>query len=660
MAAVGIGSTLGRYQVMAEIGQGGMSVVYRAHDTQLQRDVAVKVMHPFLAEQEEARERFKREAVAVARLRHANIIQIFDYSDAGMDATYIVMELVAGTPLSTLLSQGPLGPPEAGGVLARPVADALQAAHTAGVIHRDLKPENILVGSSGVLKLTDFGIARILDNQTLTVTGTLLGSPAYMAPEYIEGQATDARADIFSFGAMLYQLTVGELPFTGPSPHALLKRIASGQYKPADQANPNIHAHLARIIQRCLEVLPAKRYADAGALLADLDAFLAPLQLHDPQEYQRLLVDPPAYARRLEKDLVERYALLGRTALKARRTNLAMAHFDRVLTLDPQHKEVRALLNMLSRRSAALRALRVGAGLVVAGALVATGWQAWLRYVPTSPAAPVADSAPPAALAVPPPPQRQIVQVTLLGQGDLFLDGALWRHNISGTLTESLPTGPHALRFVNANRSDARAFILGPETAAPVRLDVRGAPPPQPAVQTPMPPAAPPPPPPPSSNLAAQRRLVEFKPAGQWISLYIDGSPTPAVKEEMRTFSVPLTYGKHRLRFTNDKAQPLEEDLTVSATEPVHAQLVRLRPLDAKLRLKNAPDGAVIEVAQRRFVVNEHTRADPIFVPLPEGQGAKEYEVVVHGNDGVKILLRTRVLFRPGEEQTLAIDGKPL
>ncbi|HET6343766.1 MAG TPA: hypothetical protein VFH51_02490, partial [Myxococcota bacterium] len=158
---------------------------------------------------------------------------------------------------------------------------------------------------------------------------------------------------------------------------------------------------------------------------------------------------------------------------------------------------------------------------------------------------------------------------------------------------------------------------------------------------------------------AVKRRAVEFKPAGQWVTLFVDDDPTPVVKEEMRVFRVPLTYGKHRLRFINDKAQPLEEELVVGDTEPLQV-LVRLRPLDAKLRVSGPPDGSVVEVAGRRFVINERTREDPIFVPLPEGHGSKEYDVVVRSQDGNRELWRQRLLFRPGEEQALAIEPQPL
>lgn len=597
-----VGSRLGRYEVIGEIGQGGMSVVYRARDLQLERDVAIKVMHTFLAEQPEARVRFHREAVAVARLHHPNIIEIFDYSEENTDTTYIVTELVEGQPLVKLLRNGPITPPEAGLVLMRPIADALRAAHAAGVIHRDLKPENILVSSAGVLKLTDFGIARILDDQTLTMTGTLLGSPAYMAPEYIEGHNPDARADIFSFGAMLYQIVIGQLPFSGPTPHALLKKIVTGDYVPPDQANPAVHPRLTRLLRCCLALDPDARYANSQALLDEIDSFLAMLNIEPEAARIALLKDPAAYSSDLIATLDATYFRLGKVALALGDTGVAVEHFDRVLSLVPNHKEVRRILNRLSRRTLLMRGVRsVGLGLV-GGLALAYGIATWMMSQPAQPAVPA------------PAPAAEMSPAS----------AAPW-----AVVPTNKPTPP--------------------ELSTPTPT----------SVTTPAAPAAPSTPPKKAPAPAVKIRDVEIKPAGQWVTLHVDDNPEPVIKEEMRVFHVSLSLGKHRLRFTNDKAQPLEQEVTVSDTEPVQI-LVRLRPLDAKLRIDGAPDGAVVEVAERRFVLNEHTRGDPIFVPLPEGQGAKEYEVVVHSQDGTQEFLRQHVLFRPGEEQTLAVAPKPL
>ena len=596
-----VASRLGRYEIIGEIGQGGMSVVYRAHDAQLRRDVAIKVMHGFLADLPEARHRFHREAVAVARLRHPNIIEIFDYSSDGNHVAYMVTELIEGQPLSRWLPNHALPFPEAAVVLLCPIAAALAAAHAAGVLHRDLKPENILVTTSGTMKLTDFGIARLLDDQSLTRTGTLLGSPAYMAPEHIEGRVPDARADIFSFGAMLYQIATGILPFTAPSPHALLKKIAAGEYVAPAQVNPHIHATLAGIIKRCLAVDPAQRYASCADLLTALQQFLQPLNVPPATALTDLFADAGAFYQRLQNQLPSVYLRLGKQALRAGHPGVALDHFDRVLSLVPDHAEVRGILRRMARRRIATRvALAMAASCV----LTAATW-AVLRHPVVAPPRPV-----------------KVATATTRTQAAI--------PSVATAPPRSSPRPP----AVAATGVTPLVALPSADTKSALPRHI-------------------------ADNLPIPMREVQFKPAGQWVTLYVDHDPNPAVKEQMRDFRVALTLGKHHLRFTNDRAQVLEQDIEVGATQPRQI-LVRLRPLDAKLFVADAPNGAVVEVAERRFVINERTRGDPIFVPLPEGTGATEYDVVVRSSDGTREFLRRRVLMRPGEEQTLAVDGKPL
>jgi len=207
--------TLQRYTLLEEVGQGGMAVVYRATDTTLNREVAVKVLHPHLASQLESRARLQREAHAVAKLRHENILEIFDYSGPDSASSYIVTEFIDGQTLKEFVAAHPLAYPEVAALIAVEIGGALAHAHAAGIIHRDVKPENVMIRKDGVLKLMDFGIAQVVDLQRMTVTGQLLGSPAYMAPELIEGKPLDFRTDVFAVGVMLYQLATGSLPFAG-------------------------------------------------------------------------------------------------------------------------------------------------------------------------------------------------------------------------------------------------------------------------------------------------------------------------------------------------------------------------------------------------------------------------------------------------------------
>src|SRR4029078_9099104 len=187
-APVGIevGQVLDKYELLERVGQGGMAVVYRGLDRNLRRTVAVKVLHRHLADHKEARQRFEREAHAVAKLRHENILEIFDYSGKGSSDSYIVTEVIRGRPLPAFIAAHHIGFPEIAAMVVVEVCRALQHAHSLGVLHRDVKPENIMIRDDGVLKLMDFGIAQIVDSQRMTVTGQLLGSPAYMSPEHVE------------------------------------------------------------------------------------------------------------------------------------------------------------------------------------------------------------------------------------------------------------------------------------------------------------------------------------------------------------------------------------------------------------------------------------------------------------------------------------------
>ena len=188
---------LGRYEVEREAGQGGMAVVHRGIDHVLGRPVAIKVLHPHLLQQKEARERFAREARVIAMLRHPGIVEVYDYSGAESDRAFIVTEFVDGESLEAFFSRVGAFPPEVAALVTAAAGDALAHAHERGVIHRDVKPENLMVRRDGVLKLMDFGIAHVVDMEHLTMTGTVLGSPAHMSPEQVDGRALDARTDVF-------------------------------------------------------------------------------------------------------------------------------------------------------------------------------------------------------------------------------------------------------------------------------------------------------------------------------------------------------------------------------------------------------------------------------------------------------------------------------
>ena len=338
-----------------------MSIVYRARDEQLKREVAVKVLHGFLARQDEARRRFHREAVAVAKLRHPSILEIYDYSGPDTDEAYIVTELIEGETLRDRVQRSGVPPhPELGALVCFELVGALRHAHEQGVIHRDLKPENVMITRAGQLKLMDFGIAQIMEGGTkLTTTGTLLGSPAHMAPELIDGKRSDHRADIFSLGTILYWLCTGHLPFEAPNPSALFRRILEGRYDPPQMIEPKIGNGLARIITRVLAPDPEARYQDVSELQTDLEGELAEVGLLPSRAHvTALLTDEESFVHEFTPTLIDRLVRRGKEALEARRVARATDLFNRVLAVDPHHEEVAALVSQIGQRAALGRQLR--------------------------------------------------------------------------------------------------------------------------------------------------------------------------------------------------------------------------------------------------------------------------------------------------------------
>jgi len=212
-----IGRTLGNFEIIDEIGRGGMGVVYRAKQVSLNRVVALKVFTPEMAQSETSAERFHREALSMARLSHPNIVDVIEVGEE--DGTqYFAMQLVEGGSLSDLIRERGSLSSERAADLAAQIADALDHAHANGIIHRDIKPDNILLNAHGRAVVTDFGIAKMTEVSQLTQTGSAIGTPDYMPPEVLRGNPLDGRADIYSLGVVLFQMITGRAPFTATTP----------------------------------------------------------------------------------------------------------------------------------------------------------------------------------------------------------------------------------------------------------------------------------------------------------------------------------------------------------------------------------------------------------------------------------------------------------
>ena len=266
-------SQLGRYEVISELGQGAMGVVYKARDPLIDREVAIKTINLSLAleEREEYEARFYQEAKAAGRLGHPNIVTIYDVGRTG-DIAYIAMEYLHGRELRDVLNENKILPVSQVLDIIIQVAQGLSYAHEHEIVHRDVKPSNVMIIRDGHVKITDFGIARMASAAVRTQTGMVLGSPKYMSPEQVLGKLTDQRSDIFSLGVMLYEMLTGQVPFIGENVNAIMYQTLNAIPAPPSNANPAVPEMLNYIVAKALAKDLDARYQNAGELVNDLRA----------------------------------------------------------------------------------------------------------------------------------------------------------------------------------------------------------------------------------------------------------------------------------------------------------------------------------------------------------------------------------------------------
>ena len=515
-----IGSILEKYEVQQKIGEGGMATVYRARHTSLGRDVAIKVLHPHLSSSARNRERFAREARAIAHLDHDGVLKIFDYSGIDTDECYIVTELVDGPTLQSLISEHERLPSELLLLVAHQLVAALGYAHSLGIVHRDLKPENVMVRKDGAVKLMDFGIARFLDEVNLTMTGALVGSPAYMSPEQALEKPVDARSDLFSLGTLLFHAVTGQLPFSGSNPSLILRNIIEGRRPEVLELAPDANDGLAELIERLLQTDAGDRPASCEAALAEVEAALAAVEV-DPADptwsVQRWLLDPQGWAAQAQAHLRGVLLRRGKDRLSAGDHLGALRVFNRLLSIDEDNAEVLTLVQGMHTTGkgeghgrSALPWLAAAAALLLGTTL------AWAFWPDPPPAALINVGESPAAEVKPAP----------------------------------LPESPAPQPVVAPEPSPAPTPAAEPR---PVKIS---------PVYRQSPPRRPPPPGP--DGLPVEPGRITVVVPGSWGRIYIDNTLIGRTGE---VGVMKVTPGRHTLRVENDLSLPWDRPFDVAPGE---------------------------------------------------------------------------------------------
>ena len=373
-----IGVDLDKYEVLRKIGEGGMATVYVGRHRTLNREIAIKVLHPHLSAATRNRRRFAREARAIEHLRHPNILEIFDYSGPHTQDCYIVTEFVNGDTLTALMEKQQCLPSEVTAMIGIYLCEALAFAHQASILHRDLKPENVMLREDGVIKLMDFGIARFLDETNVTMTGALIGSPAFMSPEQAKEAPLDTRSDLFSLGTLLFYLVSGQLPFIGTNASLVLKKIIEGERPMVADVAPGASGLLMETIEGLLQPDANDRFANATEVRALLIDSLAEVGI-DYKDARWTLrkwrADPLAYEEMLETHLASALVQAGKFALTQDRAISALRLFNRALSINAEDEDVLELVQSLHRPTRRRKtplpfAIIVTAFVFAAGALV--------------------------------------------------------------------------------------------------------------------------------------------------------------------------------------------------------------------------------------------------------------------------------------------------
>ncbi|MBD3346456.1 MAG: protein kinase [Chitinivibrionales bacterium] len=337
---------LDRYVILHEVGSGGMATVYCAQDTLLSRKVAIKMIHPHLLERIDAIKRFRTEAQAIASLAHENIIKVFDYGEEH-DKHFLIMEFIDGVPLNDLLEKHTILPDVFILEMMCQILSGIQAAHEQGIIHRDIKPANIMIDKSGYIRIMDFGIAYLVNKDSITVTGTFVGSPSYISPEQAEGKKVDGKTDVFSLASLIYECLAGKQPFERDNSHAVIRAIIDDESEPVFRHNPEVLFWLSDLVASCMRKDPACR-PDAGEALNRIETQCRQDQIRlGKHRITDFLVDPVSCKNKEKAELFEIYCNKARSDFNNKKQSSCIRNLNQARcfgALAPEDEKLSVLL----------------------------------------------------------------------------------------------------------------------------------------------------------------------------------------------------------------------------------------------------------------------------------------------------------------------------
>ncbi len=639
---IDIGDTLGRYHILEELGTGGMAIVYRARDSELKRDVAVKVLLPHLSRRPESVARFQREARAAAALDHGNIVRVYDVGGGGdmdnvtpppiTDPPYLVMELIEGLSLETFARTHAPIMAEIVACIGAIICEALAVAHDGGIIHRDIKPANIMITNQGRIALADFGLARIEgdDGGALTKSGALLGTPAYMAPEQAHGDTVSERSDLYALGVTLYRLAAGSLPYTG-SPVQIIAAIVERRWVPPQERMPSMGTEFARIIERLMAPAAEDRFASAKQAADTLrDAARAGLgpAIHIETEAKHYFADPGGYTDAKTDTVVEHSITAAETFLETGATHKALAAIDRVLNLQPECPQALALIARISSNNRRIWWVSAASLALAASAFITVFWL-WPLAEPThstslesstlsassessvssiSTAPPTAEPAPLPSLPLPAPTATD--ETTPASQPDAAVPAVP-----APAAADKPPTRQRRpRRRIPAPADDAKpsAAVAANDTppdSMPSQKSTSTSPTPPPPTD-PVAPASPEPAPAPApvTTLAAAASAtlrIDIKP---WCNVRIDGVDHGRAQ---RNRDIRITHGLHEITCSQGPGRPVwRQRITVQAGEtrrltgnllnPVRTSIALQRGDRVRINGQHHANGTVVMLAPGR------------------------------------------------------------